>query len=70
MSKSQKDHVLRAWRDPEYYDSLTPEERAALPASPAAMLELDDEVLDSITGGCGNKLTCLATPCGQSPCCI
>lgn len=70
MSKSQKkDHILRAWRDPEYYNSLSEEERAALPVSPASIITLDDEALASITGGVGNQATCLATPCGTSHCC-
>lgn len=68
---SKKIDVLRAWRDPEYYSSLTSEERAALPANPAAQLELGDDVLDSITGGC-NTVTLptsgICTPCPPVHC--
>ncbi|QQR47101.1 mersacidin/lichenicidin family type 2 lantibiotic [Myxococcus xanthus] len=48
---SQKEHILRAWRDPEYFNNLSSEERAALPANPAAELELGDDLLEVITGG-------------------
>lgn len=48
----KKVDVIRAWRDGEYYASLTDEERHALPASPAAQIAIDDDVLCSVTGGC------------------
>ena len=44
--------LARAWRDQDYYLSLTEEERASLGAHPAGMLALEDVVLKSITGGC------------------
>lgn len=47
----KKEHILRAWRDPEYFNSLSSEERASLPANPAAELELSDDLLEVITGG-------------------
>ena len=46
----------RAWRDEDYYLSLTEEERASLGAHPAGAIT--DPVLKSITGGCGGG-------CGQ-----
>ncbi|MFP2957186.1 MULTISPECIES: mersacidin/lichenicidin family type 2 lantibiotic [Myxococcus] len=67
----KKDHILRAWRDPEYFNSLTAEERAALPANPAAELDLGDDVLESITGGCGCKpgqSSAICTPCPPYHC--
>jgi mersacidin/lichenicidin family type 2 lantibiotic len=45
--------LARAWRDQDYYLSLTEEERASLGAHPAGVLALEDAVLQSITGGCG-----------------
>ncbi|HSG38437.1 MAG TPA: mersacidin/lichenicidin family type 2 lantibiotic [Thermoanaerobaculia bacterium] len=47
--------VARAWRDEDYYLSLTAEERASLGAHPAGPETVADEILTSITGGCGNK---------------
>lgn len=45
--------VARAWRDEDYYLSLTEEERASLGAHPAGAATVADEALRSITGGCG-----------------
>ena len=47
--------VARAWRDEDYYLSLTEEERASLGAHPAGAVAVADDVLTSITGGCGMK---------------
>jgi mersacidin/lichenicidin family type 2 lantibiotic len=47
--------LIRAWRDQDYYLSLTEEERAGLGAHPAGMLNLDDSVLQSISGGCSSS---------------
>lgn len=79
MSHSDKNHILRAWRDADYYDSLSDAERAALPASPASVMELEDATLAFITGGdtettcpatpTPDKLTCLYSNCGTIPCC-
>ncbi|HEY9420530.1 MAG TPA: mersacidin/lichenicidin family type 2 lantibiotic [Thermoanaerobaculia bacterium] len=48
----KKIDVVRAWRDEEYRNSLTPEELASLPESPAGVAVVEDSVLRSITGGC------------------
>ena len=66
----KKDHILRAWRDPEYFNSLTAAERAALPANPAAELELSDDVLESISGADGSEQSCSSycTPCPPKYC--
>jgi mersacidin/lichenicidin family type 2 lantibiotic len=47
--------VARAWRDEDYYLSLTEEERSSLGAHPAGAKTVADDVLTSITGGCGTK---------------
>ncbi len=54
----KKEQIARAWRDSEFYASLSEAERAQLPESPVGIVEVDDEVLASITGGCGNKTGC------------
>ena len=33
--------TIRSWKDEEYRDSLTAEQRAAVPEHPAGMIELD-----------------------------
>ena len=48
----KKIDVVRAWRDEEYRDSLSVEERASLPDNPAGLATISDETLRSITGGC------------------
>jgi mersacidin/lichenicidin family type 2 lantibiotic len=47
--------IIRAWKDEEYRRSLTEEQRAALPAHPAGLVELSDEQLTAVNGG--NKPT-------------
>ncbi len=48
----KKRDVIRAWRDGEYYSSLSNDERAGMPESPASVIELGDDVLATVTGGC------------------
>jgi mersacidin/lichenicidin family type 2 lantibiotic len=43
--------IVRAWKDEEYRASLSDEQRAALPQSPAELDELSDEQLEDIAGG-------------------
>ena len=49
----KKETIIRAWRDPEFRESLTSEERSALPECPAgqAITELDEEALARAVGG-------------------
>jgi mersacidin/lichenicidin family type 2 lantibiotic len=56
--------LIRAWRDEDYYLSLTEEERASLGAHPSGVAGVSDDILRSITGGCGFG----SYPPGQSPC--
>lgn len=65
----KKRDIIRAWRDAEYYQSLSESERAQLPAHPAGLTELTDEDLDGIAGGThwGTLFSCqgtvICTPC-------
>lgn len=54
----KKNQIARAWRDPEFYASLSEAERAQVPANPVGLVEVQDDVLASITGGCGDKNSC------------
>lgn len=61
-----KKKTIQAWRDADYYLSLSEEERAALPESPAATLEVDDEVLGIVAAACSTSALC--TPCPPRHC--
>jgi mersacidin/lichenicidin family type 2 lantibiotic len=72
----KKESILRAWRDPEYRESLSAEERAALPAHPSAAIELRDEQLTTVRGGdvvavgdISDTVKTSNTPGTQSSCC-
>jgi len=43
--------IVRAWKDAEYRASLSPAERALVPAHPAGLVELNDADLDDAAGG-------------------
>lgn len=51
--KRKKVDVVRAWRDEEYRNSLTEEERASLPENPAGAAVVEDSVLQILAGGSG-----------------
>lgn len=46
----KKKQVIRAWRDPEYYASLSEDDRARLPDHPAGVVELSDQDLNGLAG--------------------
>lgn len=37
--------IVRAWKDEDYYNSLTAEQRAQIPTNPAGTIALDDSLL-------------------------
>jgi mersacidin/lichenicidin family type 2 lantibiotic len=43
--------IIRAWKDEEYFNSLSEAERAALPVHPSGLIELADEDLRGLSGG-------------------
>ena len=47
---SQED-IIRAWKNPEYRDSLTEEQRSQLPENPAGLIELTETELENVHGG-------------------
>ena len=60
--------IARAWRDEDYFLSLTDEERASLGSHPSGAAVLQDEALASITGGCCTAVsidmcTYICSPC-------
>jgi mersacidin/lichenicidin family type 2 lantibiotic len=46
--------IIRAWKDAEYRQSLTAEQRAALPDNPAGLAELSEEELAQVAGANNN----------------
>jgi len=44
--------VIRAWKDEDYRASLSDEEKELLPENPVEVIELTDEELSSVSGGC------------------
>lgn len=65
----KKNQIIEAWRDEDAFLSLSEEERAAMPAHPSGVTTLEDEILTSITGGCGPfATTAFCTPCEDKHC--
>ena len=54
-------HIIRAWKDADYRDRLSAEERAQLPENPAGLVELTCEELTSVDGSSGSRTT--GIPC-------
>lgn len=60
--------LARAWRDEDYYLSLSEEDRANLGENPAGVLGMQDEALKSIAGGCStNPQPYYSNPGGWTP---
>jgi mersacidin/lichenicidin family type 2 lantibiotic len=51
--------IVRAWKDPLYRASLSPEELSMLPDNPAGVIELSDDRLKSVGGGSIPQTTAL-----------
>lgn len=61
--------VIRAWRDAEYSDSLTHEQRASLPEHPAGSVEVTDKALsNSVLSWEECSVTAICTPCPPYHC--
>jgi len=50
MKKAKVD-IAKAWKDEEYRESLSDEEKALVPANPVGLVEVTDEDLAFVTGG-------------------
>jgi mersacidin/lichenicidin family type 2 lantibiotic len=49
--------IIRAWKDEEYRNSLSEEQRSQLPENPAGLVELPDADMERIAGGVEIKNT-------------
>lgn len=54
--------TLRAWKDPAYRSSLTPEAQAELPEIPAGFLDLSEEEQNKMIGGTTAIIICTTIP--------
>lgn len=66
----KREQIIRAWRDQDYFLSLSDEQRAGLPENPVGMIELSQEALANVLGA--SHSTCwvschpYSTECCQS----
>ena len=58
---SQRDVIVRAWRDPEYRASMSEAERSLVPDHPAGAIELSDADLTNSAGGTDTCWMCWVT---------
>ena len=47
--------IVRAWRNPEYREARTTSGQAALPASPAGLMILDEDTLNVVRGAASER---------------
>jgi mersacidin/lichenicidin family type 2 lantibiotic len=43
--------IIRAWKDEEYRNSLSEEQRSQLPENPSGQTQLSDEEMEAVAGG-------------------
>jgi mersacidin/lichenicidin family type 2 lantibiotic len=51
--------IIRAWKDEDYWNSLSEEQRSQLPENPAGTIELSEQEMEIIQGGgCESIMNC------------
>ncbi len=69
--------VIRAWKDEEYRNSLSEEQRSQLPENPAGVIELTVLEMEAVAGGvgdcgthhvCPTKNNCVTQNCQSYDC--
>lgn len=60
--------IIRAWKDEDYLDSLSEEQRAQLPENPAGMVELLDEDMGAVVGGLMANMDAIDNNCSCHCC--
>lgn len=58
-----KTDIIRAWKDPAYRATLTPEQLACLPDHPAGIVEIGEDRLKQAGGGGGGGPQTTAPEC-------
>jgi len=51
--------IERAWKDRQYFESLSPEQRAQVPPNPVGKVSLTDTELEGVAGGTGTGTGCV-----------
>ncbi|MBD2778093.1 mersacidin/lichenicidin family type 2 lantibiotic [Iningainema tapete] len=46
------EEIVRAWKDKNYRNSLSDQQKAMLPSNPAGLIDLTDDDMMSLSGGC------------------
>ncbi|GCE22204.1 mersacidin/lichenicidin family type 2 lantibiotic [Dictyobacter kobayashii] len=54
--------IFKAWKDPAFRASLSPEEQGELPETPAGFLDLSEEEQDGLVGGTTVVIVCTTVP--------
>ena len=62
MSKFE---ILRAWKDEDYFLSLSDAQRSALPAHPSGLIDLSDDELRNANGGSQTTIEACTIPRGM-----
>lgn len=62
------EQIIKAWKSTTFRKSLGAAARAALPANPAGLIELNDDELAVVGGGTKNSCT-TACPSYKGMCC-
>lgn len=64
--------IVRAWRDYDFWLSLSEGERARIPENPAGVIELMDAEMEFVAGGSDTTDTCGSCTSFYSkvPCCF
>ncbi|HEV2863657.1 MAG TPA: mersacidin/lichenicidin family type 2 lantibiotic [Pyrinomonadaceae bacterium] len=55
------DKIIRAWKDPNFREGLSPDELAQMPEHPAGLMALTDDDLSSVRGGFTVSFLCAAS---------
>ena len=59
--------IIRAWKDEEYFSSLSETERMLLPQNPAGLVLVSDDDLGGVNGAafgsCNSCSTCITVDC-------
>ncbi len=61
----KKEDIIRAWRDEDFFLSLSDEQRSFLPANPVGMIELSQDALTSVAGGASCGISCCSDCCNS-----
>jgi mersacidin/lichenicidin family type 2 lantibiotic len=61
--------IIRAWKDEDYLNSLSEEQRSQLPENPAGMVELSDKDMGAVAGGLAAEDALAAEGTGCGCCC-